>query len=144
MESIPSLKKGEPAHVQGFILYKLWLMGCWARGGVHGKSIDLEHDLPTNYDKRHRSTILQQAEELRNKGLISIWPAAGGRKAVAAVISEDAIKTGLLIVNAYAKSVGEEPLDGTIREIITGKRSERKAPLSPEELRKFARMHRGA
>jgi hypothetical protein len=54
------------------------------------------------------------------------------------------IKAGLPIVNAYAKSVGEEPLEGTIRDIITGKRSERKSPLSPEELRKFARMHKQA
>lgn len=144
MESIPKIRKGDPAHVQGFILYKLWLMGCWARGGEHGKSIDLEHDLPTNYDKKYKSTVLHQAEKLKIMGLINIWPAAGGRRAVAAIISEEAIKAGLPIVNAYAKSVGEEPLEGTIRDIITGKRSERKSPLSPEELRKFARMHKQA
>ncbi len=144
MESIPNIRKGDPPHVQGFILYKLWLMGCWARGGEHGKSIDLEHDLPTNYDKKYKSTVLHQAEELKKMGLINIWPAAGGRRAVAAIISEEAIKAGLPIVNAYTKSVGEEPLEGTIREIITGKRSEKKAPLSPEELRKFARIHRQA
>ncbi len=144
MECIPNPRKGDPAHVQGFILYKLWLMGCWARGGGHGKSIDLEHDLPTNYDRKYKSTVLHQAEELKSKGLISIWPAAGGRRAIAAVISEAAIKAGLPIVNAYAKSVGEEPLEGTIREIITGKRSQKKAPLSAEELRKFARMHKQA
>ena len=63
---------------------------------------------------------------------------------MAAIISEAAIKTGLPIVNAYARSVGEEPLEGTIREIITGKRSEKKSPLSTEELRKFARMHKQA
>ena len=79
-----------------------------------------------------------------NKGLINIWPAAGDRKAVAAIISEEAIKAGLPMVNAYVKSVGEEPLEGTIREIITGKRSEKKSPLSSEELRKFARMHKQA
>lgn len=144
MEYIPNLRKGDPAHVQGFILYKLWLMGCSAHHGGHGKSIDLEHDLPTNYGKQYKSAILRQAAELKSKGLINIWPAAGGRKAVAAVISEAAIKAGLPIVNAYAKSVGEEPLEGTIREIITGKRSEKKSPLSPEELRKFARIHRRA
>jgi len=144
VDPIPNIRKGDPAHVQGFILYKLWLMGCWARGGGHGKSIDLEHDLPTNYDRQYKSTILQQAAELKSRGLINIWPAAGGRKAVAAIISEEAIKAGLPIVNAYARSVGEEPLEGTIREIITGKRSEKKSPLSPEELRKFARMHKQA
>jgi hypothetical protein len=144
VDPIPNIRKGDPAHVQGFILYKLWLMGCWARGGGHGKSIDLEHDLPTNYDRQYKSTILQQAAELKSRGLINIWPAAGGRKAVAAIISEGAIKAGLPIVNAYAKSVGEEPLEGTIREIITGKRSKKKSPLSPEELRKFARMHKQA
>jgi hypothetical protein len=144
VESIPNIRKGDPAHVQGFILYKLWLTGCWARGGGHGKSIDLEHDLPTNYDKKYKSTVLHQAEELKSMGLINIWPAAGGRRAIAAIISEEAIKAGLPIVNDYAKSVGEEPLEGTIREIITGKRSERKSPLSQEELHKFARMHKQA
>jgi hypothetical protein len=144
VDPIPNIRKGDPAHVQGFILYKLWLMGCWARGGGHGKSIDLEHDLPTNYDRQYKSTILQQAAELKSRGLINIWPAAGGRKAVAAIISEEAIKAGLPIVNAYARSVGEEPLEGTIREIITGKRSEKKSTLSAEELRKFARMHKQA
>jgi hypothetical protein len=144
VECIPKVRRGDPAHVQGFILYKLWLMGCWARGGAHGKSIDLEQDLPTNYDKQYKSVILEQAAELKRRGLINIWPAAGGRKAVAAIVSEEAIKTGLSIVNSYAKSVGEEPLEGTIREIITGKRSEKKSALTPEELRKFARMHRQA
>jgi len=47
-------------------------------------------------------------------------------------------------VNAYLKAVGEEPLEGTIREIITGKRSAPTTPLTPEELRKYARMHRQA
>ena len=114
------------------------------RSDERSEALDLEHDLPTNYDRQYKSTILQQAAELKNKGLINIWPAAGDRKAVAAIISEEAIKAGLPIVNAYAKSVGEEPLEGTIREIITGKRSEKKSPLSPEELRKFARMHKQA
>jgi hypothetical protein len=68
VECIPNIRKGDPAHVEGFILYKLWLMGCWARGGGHGKSIDLEHDLPTNYDEQYGSTILQQAAELRRWG----------------------------------------------------------------------------
>jgi hypothetical protein len=64
---MPTTKKGEPAHVQGFILYKLWLMGCWARAGAHGKSIDLEHDLPTNYDKQFKPAILEQAAELKKR-----------------------------------------------------------------------------
>jgi hypothetical protein len=63
---------------------------------------------------------------------------------VAAIVSEEAIRTGLPIVNSYLKAVGEEPLEGTIREIITGKRSDKRSPLTLDELRKFARIHKQA
>jgi len=116
---------------------------CWARGGQHGKHMDLNHDLPTNYDQRYRGDILSGAEELNRIGLITIWP-AGNRRAVAAASSEDAIKAALPKVNAYLSSVGEDPLEESIREIITGKRTEKKGPLSREELHKFARLRRRA
>jgi hypothetical protein len=138
---IPTLRKGDPKHVQGFILYKLWLGHCWARGGRHHKHIDLENDLPTNYDKRFRSVILSEARALHTRSLVTIFKSEG-RDAISAVLSEGCIQTGLPIVNVYLKAVGEEPLEGTIREIITGKRSARKGPLTPDELRKYARMHR--
>ena len=83
------------------------------------------------------------AEELNRIGLITIWP-AGNRRAVAAASSEDAIKAALPKVNAYLSSVGEDPLEESIREIITGKRTEKKGPLSREELHKFARLRRRA
>lgn len=138
---IPTPKIGDPKHVQGFILYKLWLGHCWARGGRHHKHIDLENDLPTNYDKKFRSAILSEARALHTRGLVTIFKSEG-RDAISAVLSEECIQTGLPMVNAYLKAVGEEPLEGTIREIITGKRSARKGPLTPDELCKYARMHR--
>lgn len=143
VDCIPQLRKGDPEHVRGFILYKLWMMGCWAREGKHGKHIDLENDLPTNYEKRFKGVVLEQAGELKNANLVHIFP-SGTRKAICAVLSEDAIKEGLSFVNPYLESVGEEPLDSSLREIITGKRSEKKKALSREELRKYVRMHRQA
>jgi hypothetical protein len=101
----------------------------------------LENDLPTNYDKRFRGTILSEARTLHTRGLVTIFKSEG-RDAISAVLSEECIRTGLPTVNAYLKAVGEEPLEGTIREIITGKRSARKGPLTQDELRKYARMHR--
>jgi len=138
------LKKGDPKHIQGFILYKLWCEHCWAkRKGKHQKSIDLENDLHTNYDKRFKGDIREQAERLCTYGLVHIFKSEG-RDAICAILSEDAFQAALPTVNAYLKAIGEAPLEGTIREIITGKRSEKKGPLSKEELRKFARMHRQA
>jgi len=138
------LKKGDPTHIQGFILYKLWCEHCWAtRRGKHHKSIDLENDLHTNYDKRFKGEILKQAEELDAYGLVHIFKSEK-RNAICAVLSEDAFRVALPTVNAYLKAIGEEPLEGTIREIITGKRSEKKSPLTQDELRKYARMHRQA
>ncbi len=142
MDSIPKSARDEPRIVQGFIIYKLWMLKCWARGGQqHAKHIDLENDLPTNYPAQFRTNVLHEAEELNRNGLIRIWPSSG-RKAVAAVPSKPALEAALPLVNAYLKAVGEDPIEGDIREVISGKRSERKGPLSNEELRKFARMHR--
>jgi hypothetical protein len=80
---------------------------------------------------------------LHTRGLVTIFKSEG-RAAISAVISEECIRAGLPIVNAFLRAVGQEPLDGTIREIITGKRSTAKSPLTQEELRKYARMHRQA
>jgi hypothetical protein len=99
--------------------------------------------LPTNYDKRFKGTILSEARTLNTLRLVSIFKSEG-RDVICAVLSEECIRVGLPIVNAYLKAVGEEPLEGTIREIITGKRSAPTTPLTPEELRKYARMHRQA
>jgi len=62
---MPKLKKGNSTHVQGFILYKLCMMKCWARAGHHGKHIDLEDDLHTNYGKEYKHTIVAQGTSKR-------------------------------------------------------------------------------
>ena len=141
VESIPKLKQGDPTHVQGFILNKLWSIRCWARNGRHNKHIDLENDLHTGYDKRFKGTILSEAEALHARGLVTIFKSEG-RDAICAVFSEEVFREVLSLRNAYLKATGQEPLEGNIREVITGKRSEKKGPLSNEELRKFSRMHR--
>jgi len=99
--------------------------------------------LPTNYDKRFKGIILSEARTLHTRGLVAIFKSAG-RDAICAVLSEESIGAALPTVNAYLKAVGEEPLEGTIREIITGKKSAVATPLTREELRKYARMHRQA
>jgi len=141
VDSIPKLKQGDPKHIQGFILYKLWLGHCWIGKGGHHKHIDLENDLPTSYDRKFKGLILSEARVLHTQRLVAIFKSEG-RDAISAVLSEDSIRAGLPVVNAYLRAIGEEPLEGTIREILTGKRSEKRSPLSREELRKFARMHR--
>jgi hypothetical protein len=80
---------------------------------------------------------------LHTRGLVTIFKPAG-RDAISAVLSEERIQAGLPIVNAYLEAVGGEPLEGTIREIITGKHSARKGPLTQDGLRKYARMHHQA
>lgn len=143
MDWIPTLRKGDPGHVQGFILYKLWLGHYWITKGQHHKHIDLEDDLSTNYDKRFKGIVLSEARTLHTRRLVSIFKSEG-RDAICAVLSEECIRAGLPIVNTYLKAIGEEPLEGTIREIITGKKAVSAAPLTREELRKYARMHRQA
>ena len=104
MDWIPTLRKGHPKHVQGFILYKLWLGHCWARGGQHHKHMDLENDLHTNYDKRFRGVVLSEARALHTLGLVTIFKSEG-RDAISAVLSEECIQAGLPIVNADLEAV---------------------------------------
>jgi len=118
-------------------------MHCWARNGHHGSHIDLENDLHKGYDKRFKGAILSEARALHTRGLVTIFKSEG-RDAISAVFSEEVFRAALPLINAYLKATGQEPLEGTIREIITGKRPEKKGPLSKEELRKFARLHRQA
>ncbi|MGA2791510.1 MAG: hypothetical protein ABSF00_12190 [Candidatus Bathyarchaeia archaeon] len=104
----------------------------------------MEDDLHTNYDKTFKGEILSQARELHTRQLASIFKSEG-RDVIAAVFpSESVIRAGLPVINAYLRAIGEDPLEADIREIITGKRSEKKTQLTNEELRKYARMHRQA
>jgi len=119
-------------------------MRCWARGGQHHKHIDLENDLHTNYGKAFKSQIIAMARDLHAEHLVTIFKSEG-RDAISAVIpSEELMHVALPKINAYLKAIGEPSLDADIREILTGKRSEKTTPLSKEELRKYASMHRKA
>ncbi len=130
--------------MQGFILYKLWFMRCWARAGSHHRHIDLENDLHTNYGKEFKGDIITQARELHTRRLVTIFK-SGGREAISAVFpSEGVIRVALPIINVYLEAIGEQPLEANIREILTDKKSEKTTPLSKEELRKYATMHRKA
>jgi hypothetical protein len=90
-------------------------------------SIDFEHDLPTGYDRQYSGDILTQGEELKRNSLINIWPAAGGRKAVAIVISESALDVSIPIINGYLDAVGLDPIEGDIREVMRGKSPRRRS-----------------
>ena len=130
--------------MQGFILNKLWYMRCWAKGGYHHKHIDLENDLYTGYGKEFKAQIIAQARQMNAEHLVTIFKSEG-RDAIAAVVpSEELMRIALPRINAYLKAIGEPPLEPDIREILTGKRSEKTTPLSKQELRKYANMHRKA
>lgn len=119
-------------------------MKCWARYGKHHKHIDLENDLHTNYGKEYKSDIESEARNLHAEGLVTIFKSEG-RDAIAAVFpSEGVLRVALPKINAYLRAIGEQPLEPDIREILTGRKSERTAPLSKAELRKYANMHRKA
>jgi len=125
VDSIPKLKRGDPSHVQGFILNKLWFTHCWARNGRHNKHIDLENDLHTGYDDQFKGAILSEARALHKLGFVTIFKSLG-RDAICAVFSEEIFPVVLPLINAYLKATGQDPLEPNIREIITGKRSEKK------------------
>lgn len=97
----------------------------------------------TGYDDQFKGAILSEARALHKLGFVTIFKSLG-RDAICAVFSEEIFPVVLPLINAYLKATGQDPLEPNIREIITGKRSEKKNPLSNEELRKFARMHRQA
>jgi hypothetical protein len=119
-------------------------MRCWARGGSHHKHIDLENDLHTNYDKKFKGSILSEARNLHAEGLVTIFKSEG-RDVIAAVFpSEEVLRVAVPRINAYLRAIDEPPLEPDIREILTGRKSERTAPLSEEELRRYANMHRRA
>jgi hypothetical protein len=81
---------------------------------------------------------------LHAEHLVTIFKSEG-RDAIAAVIpSEELLRVALPRINAYLKAIGELPLEADIREILTGTKSQKTTPLSDEELRKYANMHRKA
>jgi len=144
LDYIPQLRKGDPAHVQGFILYKLWMMRCFARGGSHHRHVDLERDLYTNYGREFQSNIIDQARELHRNRLVTIFRSEG-REAISATFPTEAVlQAALPIINAYLETIGQAPLEPDIREILTDAKSHSTAPLSAEELRRYATMHRRA
>jgi hypothetical protein len=119
-------------------------MRCFARAGKHHKHIDLENDLHTNYGKEYKGAIESEARNLHAKGLVTIFKSEG-HDAIAAVFpTEGVLRVALPKINAYLRAIREPPLEPDIREILTGRKSERVAPLSNEELRKYANMHRRA
>jgi hypothetical protein len=119
-------------------------MKCWARGGSHHKHIDLENDLHTNYGKEFKSRVEAEARNLHTERLVAIFKSED-RDAISAVFpSEEVLRVALPRINAYLRAIGESPLEPDIREILTGKKSEKATPLSRAELRKYADMHRKA
>lgn len=119
-------------------------MRCWAKGGYHHKHIDLENDLHTGYGKEFKGQIIAEARQMNTEHLVTIFKSEG-RDAIAAVVpSEELIRIALPRINAYLRAIGEPPLEPDIREILTGKKSGRTAPLSKAELRKYANMYRKA
>ena len=110
-------KIGEPRHIKGFILNKLYLGGYFAkRGGRHhGKHTSIKN-LPKGYAPKYRGDFPGIVDELRRDGLLLVFP-SGGEKHVCAVLETQKIESGLLMVNAFRRSTGLLPLDRGFREI---------------------------
>lgn len=100
------LEVGKDRHIKGYILNKLYLGGYFCKRGRkhHGRHTSIKN-LPKGYPKKHRGKFPKIIGGLRKGGLIVVFPSTGD-KHVCAVLAPQKIETGLMICNAYRKSVG--------------------------------------
>lgn len=112
------LNIGDPRHIKGFILNKLYLGGYFAKRGRkhHGKHTSTR-SLSRGYEPKYRGDFPSIVNELRRDAFIIVFPSAGERH-VCAVMEPQKVESGLLIVNAFRTSVGLPPLDRRFKEIV--------------------------
>lgn len=113
------LQIGDPRHIKGFILNKLYLGGYFAKRGKkhHGKHTSTK-SLPRGYKPKYRGDFTGIIAELRRDGLILVFP-AGKEKHVCAVITPEKIESGLRLVNAWREAVELPALDKAFTEVVT-------------------------
>jgi len=113
------LREGDPEHIRGFILNKLYTLRCWVRPGGRPRGHISLSDLPKGYPKRFRGLFPKQVDILRRMGLVVTFPHAGDAEPhISAVLDPEALERGLEICNAYRESVGLPPLNRSLRELI--------------------------
>lgn len=113
------LQPGDPKHIQGFILNKLYTLRLWVKPGGRPHGHTSLSNLPKGYPKRFRGRFSAQVRALRRMGFIITFPHSGDRELhVSAVLDDEAVERGLGICNAYRHAVGLPPLGRSFREIV--------------------------
>jgi hypothetical protein len=116
------LKEGEPHHIKGFILNKLYLGGFFAKQGKghHGKHTSIDN-LAKGYNIKYRGGFPKIIQELKKDGFILIFPSSG-EKHVCAILDAQKIERGLVFVNEFRNDVGLLPLGPKFREVADRKK----------------------
>ena len=113
------LRPGDPDHIRGFILNKLYTMRMWVRPGGRPRGHTSLSNLPKGYPRRFRGLFPAQVRVLRRMGLIVTFPHSGDREPhVSAVLSPESVERGLELCNAYRHAVGLPPLGRSFRELV--------------------------
>lgn len=101
-----SLKEGDPEHVRGYILYKLyWYLHSWVIPGKDPKRHYPLTDMKKGYPKQWWGRFDKEFKELRREGLVHIFShIGGGEDHICAVKAEDAVVRGLVCINKYLAS----------------------------------------
>lgn len=114
-----SIVPGDPLHVQGFILNKLYVDGCWAHPGKRPRKHYSKTDLPKGYDKSLRGEFKDAIKELKKLRVIMEFPHHGdGEHHFCAIRDDTLIAVGLPICNMYRRAVGLPHLNAEFEEIF--------------------------
>ena len=107
----------DEAIIAGFILNKLYLGHYFAKPGNirHGRHTDVDN-MPKGYDPKYKGNFKRIIRNLEKSGLVVVFPSAGS-KHICAILTNEAITTGLKYCNAYRKLVSLPPLDRKFGEL---------------------------
>ena len=123
MELKPSLlsplKRGDEAHIQGFILNKLYSLKAWVKPGGSPHRHHSITNIKKGYPKNHRGKFDKILKNMQKDGLLQLFPHSGnGELHVCAILMKDVIIMGLEIANKYRVCEGLPPLDVEFREVL--------------------------
>lgn len=105
------LKEGDPEHIRGFIMNKLYCLGCFTQPGKTPKKHYPITDIKKGYKKQYWGDFDKQLKTLAREGIIHRFPhTGGGEDHIVAVKSKEAITRGLTYANAWLKAQGMPPL----------------------------------
>jgi len=105
------LKEGTPEHIRGFIMNKLYWLGCFIQPGKTPKKHFPLTDMKKGYKKQHWGDFDKQFKTLTKEGVVYCFPhAGGGEDHIVAVKSKEAMTKGLTYANAWLREQGMPPL----------------------------------